>query len=887
MKFRCGRPFLGLLVTASCLSAAPVPPPDAPPSRESELKANLIKLSDENYSVREAAYREVWKQGDKVLPELKLICQSDDPEAAIRARDLTRMIELGVLHDSPPEVIQLVEKYDKGNREERRKVIHQLRGLQAYRQILKLYALEKDRETLAMLETEVRGVALEAARECLGSDQPDVPGAFDYLKMARAEAPEYMAMATLHRSTGTLDQAIADETAADEKNPVLHYCLLAVAGRLDEAASAADAAGLPYAGARLRLLGGNPLPWLASAPLPPQIPATPGLDIYRKIAAAIWKGEPVDPEWLTSLRRLARSGDEDDQVRSLMLLFLAGDLKEAEDILAKTHPLAAFNHFESGERVDRALSVLGLDPAKPDYNEWARKRFKVFLEAPDTENDEVAELKTLGSFLERRGLYKELDEAFNGPLAELAGKNSESFLRLLSQMFPQGSEDRFSPLVRPVLKAVAAYGGDDEVRWAQAVEYLFDNHDGSAAQMWNWMGTLEPGMSRAERLELFARIHDVLPDPGDQRQSFIEKTWKAAEKAEKIERRRLAELLMGILEPGKDAEIYTRCHAELKTAGADDNNGSERDQIEALMTQGKWKEAAKIWMDAVAKEPGQPILRAYAAACLWRAGDEAEAAKQEAKADLLSLGDTTTLYRCAGAFEGTGEFQRARKWWERAGIECTSDLGIFAPVLHNLAESALSAGDWKAAASLKEGSLLEIAISYDKSAYSASLCQKSRVEAEMIRGLARLDSDREGALKILKPAAELPFAETALADDFFAPLRAAGLTELHDQAFEKHWNTVVTMIDRYPACENSRNSAAWLASRANRRLDEAEKYLTEALKTSPRQAAYLDTMAEIQFARGDREKAVSFSAKALKEMPDDLQLQRQFQRFQSAPFPPK
>lgn len=886
MKFRWERSALGAVITASCLSAAPVTPGQTAPERKIDLKSNLIRLGDDSYSVRETAYREVWQLGEDALPDLKLIADGKEPEAAIRARDLTRMIELGVLHDSPPEVIAQVEKYDKGNKDVRREVIRELRKLRAYRQILKLYALEKDRDTLAMLEGEVRGVALDAARESLVAEPPDPAAAFEYLKMSRPEPAELMAIASLHRSTGTLDKAISEASAATEKNPLMDFCLLATAGRLNEAAAAADAAGLQHAGVRLRLLAGDPLPWLAHAPVPPQMSPAPGLDIYRKISAAIWKGEPVDPEWLASLRRLSRSGDEEDQVRTLMLLFLSGDDKEAEEILAKTHPLAAFSHFEAKEQVDRALSVLGLDPAKPEYTEWARKRFKVFIEAPDTENEEIAELKTLGSFLERRGLYKELDAAFSGPLAELATKNSEDFLLKLTQLFPQGSEDRSSPVVRPVLKAVAAYAGDDEVRWAQAVEHLFDSY-GSPTQMWNWLGTLEPGLSRPERLDLLSRIHGVLPDPEGKRDAFIDKTWKALEKAEKVERRRLVELLTGSLVPSKDAELFMRCLTELEAVNGGSRLGWDRIKGDALMSQGKWTEAAKLWLESISREPADPFYRAHAAACLRRAGDETAAAEQEAKADLLCLGETRALYQCGYAFAVTGDFKRAREWWQRAAVQCTTDFGFFSSVLHQIADAASADGDWKAAAALKEGSLLELAISYDKSAYSAGLCQKSRVESELIRGFSKLDQDREAALKIIKPAMDMPYAETALADYFFAPLRVAGLTELHDAAFEKYWKASVAMIERFPGCENTRNSAAWMASRANRRLDEAEKYLAETLKGNPRQAAYLDTMAELQFARGDREKAIEFSDRGMKEMPDDLQLQRQNQRFKTGPFPPK
>ncbi len=67
----------------------------------------------------------------------------------------------------------------------------------------------------------------------------------------------------------------------------------------------------------------------------------------------------------------------------------------------------------------------------------------------------------------------------------------------------------------------------------------------------------------------------------------------------------------------------------------------------------------------------------------------------------------------------------------------------------------------------------------------------------------------------------------------------------------------------YPKSHNSRNTAAWLASRSIRRLDEALKHSEAALTQRPTQGAYLDTMAEVWFAKGNRDKAIEWSQKAV------------------------
>jgi len=884
MKFRSGKPVYLVLMTVAGLSAAPVNP--GLKDHEPDVAAVLAKLSDDSYAVREAATRELWKLGEAALPELERTAAGPDPEAAIRARDLVRKIELGILPDSSPKIVDLVMRYDQGSKDLRQRVIQELGNERAYRQILKLYALEKDKDSLAMLEVEVKGVAIAAARDCLGAEPPDVRGAFAYLKMARPEAPEFMAMASLHRSTGTIDKALEESrNIGGPDGHLMRFGQLATTGRLMEASVEADRAELPHMAARLQLLAGDPVPWLRDAPVPPQINSPPGLSSYREIATALWQGEEPKASQLREMRRLVMNGDEEEQVKTLMLLFLAGDHEEGENLLAKINPCAAFSHFETNERIDEALKSLGLDAEKPDYTAWIRKRFKVFLEEPESERDELAELETVGSFLERRGLYQELDDAFLPPFAELAAANQDDFLMLASRLFPQGPEDRSPLVIRPVLKAVAAYAGEDEMRWTQVVEHLLDGY-GSPDQLWNWLADLEPGLERIERFELMCRLHGILPDPDERRAPFMKKAWQAVEKAERIERRRLVQVLITVLSPSKDAAIFMLAVEEVEKADGPRLGWDSYKEV-ALIAQGQWPAAAKLWLENVARDPGDPLYRVHASACLRRAGDEAAAAEQERRAEMLALGQTRVLYDGGLAFAATGDFKRAHEWWQRAAAECTNDSGNFSKSIYQLSEGAAATADWAVAAGLREAFLLDLAISPEKSAYSSTAYQKARLESSLSRGFSKLGKDREQALKIIRDNIGQPFADTVLADYFFAPLRQAGLVKLHDEAFGKAWKAMEAVIARFPACENSRNSAAWLASRANRNLDEAETYLAVALKTNPHQAAYLDTMAEVHFALGDREKALEFSARGLREDPVDLQLIRQFQRFKSAPFPVK
>jgi hypothetical protein len=162
---------------------------------------------------------------------------------------------------------------------------------------------------------------------------------------------------------------------------------------------------------------------------------------------------------------------------------------------------------------------------------------------------------------------------------------------------------------------------------------------------------------------------------------------------------------------------------------------------------------------------------------------------------------------------------------------------------------------------------------------------RQRLHADLARAIARLAEDREGSLATLAACHALMPVDGSLADYFLPGLRQAGLRTEHDRWFEQTWKGLTAAIEKFPKCDNTRNTAAWVAARAVRRLDEAEAQLKIALAAKPRQAAYLDTMGEIWFARRDRERALEWSAKAMANEAADDMLRRQYERFRAAAFP--
>jgi len=89
-------------------------------------------------------------------------------------------------------------------------------------------------------------------------------------------------------------------------------------------------------------------------------------------------------------------------------------------------------------------------------------------------------------------------------------------------------------------------------------------------------------------------------------------------------------------------------------------------------------------------------------------------------------------------------------------------------------------------------------------------------------------------------------------------------------------------IGEDPNDANAYNQYAWLVGNTEGNLDEALKFSRMSLELSPNNAAYLDTLAHVHFARGELEEAVRIQTKAVQLEPHSGLLLKELQRFRTA-----
>ena len=859
------------------------------------LGALIAKLGDVDYKIREQATLKLWSSGETTLPALREAMDGSDPEISHRAGELIWKIELAITPEMDPAMVKKIERYPIVSLPEKVNILVQLIRSGASKQFLKLYAAEKSPEISQQFKDRAREVATGAAREEIL--KKDLPAARAFLELAPQDAAGLLALADFHRSQGTLVAEI--ERAAAGSSPAWQLALHRANGDLPAALAAAGAAGEAKLAAYLAVLMGDPLPWLKT-----DLGDDENGDLQRAYTEQIihqWQeGEPGGGG-LKELKKASTGKDEEDRTLAIHLLFLLGQTSDAEAALAKHAPFEAFLHLESVERVDEALHLLNLDPDSPQLAEWVKKRVAYLkIDDGDPRHDRELEVATaqaqllkMANFLERRGLSAQAEAAFVGPLAELAAVRKDVFLAFLGGLVGHQFSDASSPLL--AVQLAASWAKSDASRWQMIVSSAFRN-DSEPRQWWQWLGEISPTAPAVERFEAMLALFCLTPDPANLREKWLVRAWQVIAELPAEKRSEPLSLLAYLADgagPRNQDDSTNNLDAALglKAGAALAAAGTAREEwvphVHNLIAAERWNEAAEIFIaqiksTAEIKRVPDPALYAYAGACLRLAKREKEAAGYDALADQLALG--SGALRIGTAYALGRQYQKAKQWWMRGAIQNESEMQSIAGGLETILPGLLDAGKWKEAAAITEV-LAQHGLSLDHTRVPAVAFIRLRMQADMTRALALLRQDRAKATALLEKCHGLFLGDASLADYFFPALRKAGLLPLHDRLFDLSWDFITRSTQQYPTSENTYNSAAWLASRARRNLDQAEKFSQKALALNPNQAAYLDTMAEIAYAKGDRAAALKWSGQAVNFAPMDAMIARQHERFRTAPLP--
>jgi Flp pilus assembly protein TadD len=855
---------------AAALAIVLLLPPIAPsqPAAKAPTKEQIARwvkeLGDGNFEVRENASKRLWEAGEAAEAAVREAMRSDDAEVVRRAGELAEKFRWGIYPDTPPRVVGLVERYKSADVNGKLAAVRELLdlGAQGCVTLLKVARAEKDPEFRRQLLGRIGQESSRAVPGLLADGSfTNLETLLELSVVAEAEQalPNYAAYWLLR---GRIDEAVARWKADAERSghkqayEVLAY-LYRAKGELPAARAAALKADKPELIEQILYDQGD---WKALAgrstanEFRRDIEALGFRAAYQRLAG---ENDALNAT-LAEIRKFAEGRKENDVEAwyAAKALFLNDRPADALDLLAKIarHADVSFEVLAARGRYGEAFAVaeaVTADDRRKPLLEVLRARALYLLGEKDQAQAVFARLasniKDGGETLwherlvdveSRLGLREQAEEHCGRVLA--FSNNPAQVARLLGKVFP-GHGDQAGALWAG-LRRVPGQAGDP----AATMKQLRDLLDGKA--------------SAKELASVAAAAEKQAPSlPPDDREALLLAVAAAAATA-------------------KDEALATTW---LEKAAAHGSAAALLRLGDHLAAKKDWPAAARRYAEAWAKEPHDPLplyLRGHA---LAQAGQAKEGALWMDRARLLPLGSEPVRHAFADALAERGHHEAARH--ERAFLIRVSQPGSFyaADALRQSALDAAARRDFARAADLHEKSMLrclDARVSFQEGgAYVAVPEAIHRYRAFGLLAAGHLDEARK----------EMALCETMMPGDVDLPAGAVPLLDKlgrqkeADELFGRCRAVHEKLCRDYPNSAREHNALAWLSACCRRELDQGLEHAQKAVALAPDAAGYHDTLGEMYFQRGDKDKALAAARKSVELAPKVDYYRRQMKRIEA------
>jgi tetratricopeptide (TPR) repeat protein len=862
-------------------------------SPEKKVDVLIAGLADHSFDVRQEASNELWRMGAKALPALRKATQDEDPEVVDRASELVLYISAGVLFDSSDKVKSLVLGYFRGGITVKFENLKKLQEMGQWRQVLHLSQLEKDPKVRKKLSEIVHATASHAAQNAMVDGDLDLVEKI--LNLSGDSDQAMVVRAWFYFRQGQLDRELSKaDTMPGEAGTLWRLALYRASGNVAAAIREAKKADRPELAAAMQVLAGDPRPWLSLS-----MRRTPQDDILSRscqIQMARLKGEHQQASRLAQeLESLAVN--EDSSSRVIACLAANGFRKKAVSLLDRFDPESAFDYHDSTESPLQALEILGIPKdSKPPYTEWVQS----FTDRVVAEEDEdlYDRLLLLAGFLVRHGEGEHAEAVLKPLMTALEKDGSDVWFQMISKM----------PLYELAPQAISflEQRGNEDGEIDLGVKNLLDSGK-SVDDIWAAVKKRHPkDINKA--LHEIALLSGLIADPDHETDAINDALLDAVKGKFAAAQSLRRESLFGFAVKRHEIGVASKM---VDGFGVGDGEAAQAMRERWLRTKLfldaallRWEKVEPVCAAMEKKTPGDYYNLVKWAISLRKLGRDDSARKVLDRALLLTMGDVPSIGAIALQLSSAGYPQDAFLLLKQALMMAEPGGDEFDRTviyLANYVKPSEGGQTWKNAAALSEVYSRFTMLGRSNAAVLAVL--NARFQADFFRGMDWLEhGKKEEAMRLFNTCRQLNPGSGALADDFFPALRKAGLAsgKQYDEWFEQSYAYVVKACEDFPKAHNTHNTAAWLAARALRRLDEALEHAQKAVALRPYQGAYLDTMAEVWFAKGNRKKAVEWSKKAMKASISHAQgvprsesqvlsnyheLYKQLQRFQHDPLP--
>jgi tetratricopeptide (TPR) repeat protein len=282
----------------------------------------------------------------------------------------------------------------------------------------------------------------------------------------------------------------------------------------------------------------------------------------------------------------------------------------------------------------------------------------------------------------------------------------------------------------------------------------------------------------------------------------------------------------------------------------------------------QWAAAEKLCERALAKDAGRAAPRYLRGHALVQLGHEKEGREMMQLARLIPLGDDAERYALAEVMSKAGLADEAR-----AEHEFLTRIGEFSGwevgnAMRIVAERARESGDELRAADLWERSTLPcLKGSTGFTEVGAYLWVPHLIHKTRAAGLINAGKIDEG-LKEMRLCEEYLPGDVSVLIEMASKLRKAArereLEEMADRAMQRQQ----ALLADYPKAARLHNSLAWMLARCRVNLDIALLHAHRAVELEPKSAAIWDTLGEVYFQKGQKQKAIEAMKICLEIEPD-------------------
>ncbi|HEY7326915.1 MAG TPA: hypothetical protein VH592_04720, partial [Gemmataceae bacterium] len=854
------------------------------------------QLGDNDFKMREDASKKLWQAGAAAEPALEKAIKSDDPEVARRARELLDKFHWGIYPDTPADIVALIRAYQSSEGNPRLEVIQKLleSGDVGLRAVLKIAASEKNvdqRKVLGDLVANKLPSAfilavtegkydhferlLEICHEgkFIGLNQyaaywllrGKLAERISHLRAQLSERPDdswlAQTLSYLHRANGDLVEARKAAEKARHIDPHADHLVEGLLYELGDWKTLATKGTLHIAGA-----DNLAEKWA-----------------YRAAYARLAGEHKAFENAVHELRKYPEGKSERESLAYVAAKGLLLNDRPAEGLeLLRTIPA----------RHELLFDIL-----------CARLDFTGAIELAEKEppTDKIvspvnlahARLLCLLGDKEGKALFDRYAERIKDEI------DPQWVRLLLAEEMRAGLKDRaFAHAAKALSVLPPKKENNNSLRGRLYLTRLFPQQTMTAEVWWSVLNGRFKDESQAA---LLGRLRNLLEGKAAAKDV---KTWIDADQVPQaafpdinVPLARLQATRTALAEGALLAGLDDLALSLLKKADS-------RDALlrlgDLLAAKKRWTEAAEYYQQAWKKvlhpetlrerarfgasygeKAPDPLPLFLAGDALVRAGQENQGKRLIEQAHWITFADVETRYDFIRALIERGHKEAARRETELLLRVSEPNTYYSGAAIRRMAVAAFERKDYQKAAEGFEQSMLRCFHPYtnfvSNAAFANVPAQIHQLRASTLLAAGKIDE----ALRHVELAlADSPgYVDLAIA--LVPDLERRGHKKEARDLFNRCYSAYEKVCRDYPRCAWAHNSAAWLSACCRRNLDAALRHAEKSVDLAPDHAGYFDTLAEVQFQRGEKDKAIVLQKRAIELEPKKAYYRKQLKRLEA------